>query len=64
MRRTIHGEREQAVEKLQRLVNTNFDEKDLKVSFSYENKGLKTDTNLLIVNKRLKHSIEFYCKGK
>lgn len=51
MRRTRRGEREQAVEKLQRLVNTNFDEKDLKVSFSYENKGLKTDTNLLIVNK-------------
>lgn len=51
MRRTIHGERERAVEKLQRLVNTNFDEKDLKVFFSYENKGLKTDTNLLIVNK-------------
>lgn len=40
-----------AAEKLKRLMNTNFTDKDFRLEISYEKSGSKTDTSLLMVNK-------------
>lgn len=44
-------DRKEAVEKLRRLVNSNFKENEIKISLSYKDCLSKTDTSLLTVNK-------------
>ena len=45
------NDKKKAAEKLKRLMNTNFTEKDLRMNISYEKAGSKADTSLLMANK-------------
>ena len=42
-------DKKKAAEEVQRLVNTNFTDKDIKIKFSYEKEDSKADTSLLMV---------------
>lgn len=44
-------DRKEAVEKLRRLVNSNFKENEIKINLDYKDYLSKTDTSLLTVNK-------------
>ena len=42
-------DKKKAAEEVQRLENTNFTDKDIKIKFSYEKEDSKADTSLLMV---------------
>lgn len=44
-------DRKEAVEKLRRLVNSDFKENEIKINLDYKDYLSKTDTSLLTVNK-------------
>ncbi len=41
----------EAIEKLRQLINSNFTDEELEISIDYDNCSSKTDTSLLTVNK-------------
>ena len=49
-------DKKKAAEEVQRLVNTNFTDKDLKIKISYEKEDSKADTSLLMVKMLFIHS--------